>query len=748
MTAAENPVPRIADHIVRTRLSDLPAATVGRIKTFLLDTLGVGIAGTSGAGVGPLIELARTWGETPQATVWLTGERIPAQSAAIVNAYQIHCLEYDCVHEGAVLHPMATILSAVLAWAERESTAGRPLRGADLIPALAVGVDVSTMLGIVTAAPIRFFRPATAGGFGAVAAIARLSGFDRRQTMDALGAQYAQCSGTLQPHVEGSPMLGLQVGFNAAAAIRSADLARAGFRGPHDILTGPYGYFRLYEGDDQDIAAFLPSLGRDWQIDAMSHKPWPSGRLTHGVIDGLGQLMARHGFGATDIARIEARVPPLNFRLVGRPDIPAPEPNYAKLCLRFVAGRFLAAGQLDVPDFRGAALTDPETHRLAGLVDVVEDTANPDQNALDPQRVTVWLTSGAVHAIDLPHVFGHPAVPLGRPERGEVPPLRHLWPCRHGRPRRADRRRGPDRGPVRPGDPAAPDPDEDRMTGPIARPRRSLLFAPANRPALVPKALAAGADIVCLDLEDAVPPQDKDSARAAALPFLAAPGVPGPHPERALRINSPRTRDGLADLLALIAARPAAGTLFLPKVAHAFEVRLVDELLSEAGLPLSIAVLIESAEGLEHANAILGASPRVAWAMFGAVDFAAEYGIAVAPGPLLFARQRLVHAAVLTGVDLLDVPCLAFRDAAAVAAEATAARALGFGGKAALHPDNVAAVNAAFTPAPEEIARAERIVAAYRASPNGLAVLDGKLIEKPVVRAMTRILAVRDAIPS
>ncbi len=276
----------------------------------------------------------------------------------------------------------------------------------------------------------------------------------------------------------------------------------------------------------------------------------------------------------------------------------------------------------------------------------------------------------------------------------------------------------------------------------MIRPRRSLLFAPANRPAIHDKALKAGADIVCLDLEDAVPPGDKDAARSLAMPFLTdAAG-----PERVVRINSPRSREGLLDLLALVAAAPAAGTVFLPKVADPFEVRLVDEILAEAGLPLRLAVLIESAEGLEKAAAIMAASPRIDWAMFGAVDFAAEFGVPVAPEPLLYARQRLVHAARLAGIEILDVPCLSFRDAAAVRAESDAARGLGFTGKAVLHPDNVAVVNAAFTPAAEEIARAERILAAFQAAPNGLAVLDGKLVEKPVVRAAQRILATRDAL--
>jgi 2-methylcitrate dehydratase PrpD len=241
---------RVASHIANTRYPDLPALAVERTKTFLLDSLGVGIAGTSGSGIDTLKLVASGWGKGEDARVWLTGERMPAQSAAIINAYQIHCLEFDCVHEGAVLHPMATILSAVFAWAERARAHGKTINGRELIAALAIGVDVSTMLGAVTNAPLRFFRPATAGGFGAAAAIASLSGFGENAIKDALGGQYAQTSGTLQPHVEGSPMLGMQVGFNARAAIVATDLAAAGIRGPHDILTGQYGYLVLFEQND------------------------------------------------------------------------------------------------------------------------------------------------------------------------------------------------------------------------------------------------------------------------------------------------------------------------------------------------------------------------------------------------------------------------------------------------------------------------------------------------------------------
>ena len=272
-------------------------------------------------------------------------------------------------------------------------------------------------------------------------------------------------------------------------------------------------------------------------------------------------------------------------------------------------------------------------------------------------------------------------------------------------------------------------------------PRRSLLFAPANRPEVHAKALAANPDILCLDLEDAVPPSAKAEARAIAVAFLCAIGGP----ERVVRINCLRGLEGLRDLTAILEARPAAGVVFLPKVMEPGELRLAHDLITESAPGLKLAVLIETAEGLENAHAILRASDRIAFAMFGGVDLAADLGVAVAHEPLLYARSRLVHAAACAGVDLLDVPCLSFRDEAAIAAESRAAKALGFTGKAALHPAGLAAIHSAFDPTEAEVAKAQIIVDAYRASPNGLATVDGKLVEKPVVRAMERILALRQS---
>ena len=403
---------RLVAHVLGASLGDLGAGDIAKAKTFLLDTLGVGIAGSSGAAVAELLATVRGWGAGDEATVWVTGERVSAQAAAMVNAYQIHCLEYDCVHEGAVVHPMATVLSTMLAYAERRSARGTPVSGADFLMAMVLGVDIAAYLGMAATGPVRFFRPATAGGLGATAAIARLEGLDAAGMKSALGNMYGQTCGTLQPHAEGSPLLGLQIGFNARGALSALDLAVAGFRGPQDMIDGRYGYLPMFEAGQYDLDVIWRDLGRVWQMSELSHKPIPSGRLTHGVVDALMQVTERTGVTPDEIEAITGHVPPLVYRLVGRPDLPEPEANYAKLCLPYVAGAWMARGRVDVPEFRGREiLSDPEIHRHAAKV-VLHLDDNPDENALDPQRFEFRLAGGRTEVVEVPHMFGHPRAAL------------------------------------------------------------------------------------------------------------------------------------------------------------------------------------------------------------------------------------------------------------------------------------------------------------------------------------------------
>lgn len=274
------------------------------------------------------------------------------------------------------------------------------------------------------------------------------------------------------------------------------------------------------------------------------------------------------------------------------------------------------------------------------------------------------------------------------------------------------------------------------------RPRRSLLFVPGLRPDRFPKALAAGADVVCVDLEDAVALPRKAEARELTFPLFAAAAPP--QIETMIRINALSTVDGLKDLQALNECPHPPGAIMIPKTGSAQEIGLIDKLLQGSCAHIRFHVIIESAEGLANVHEIAAASPRIDSLLFGAVDISADLRAANTWETLYYARARIAHAAARFGRDLLDVPYLVLDDPAGLERAAAQARDLGFTGKAAIHPKQIPVINGVFSPAAAEIERARRIVAEFAKSPSGLVVIDGALIEKPVVRAMQRTLAIAE----
>lgn len=262
---------------------------------------------------------------------------------------------------------------------------------------------------------------------------------------------------------------------------------------------------------------------------------------------------------------------------------------------------------------------------------------------------------------------------------------------------------------------------------------------------MFPKALASGADIVCVELEDGIAPKDKQDARNRALELFQLPqaddGV-----ERIVRINSMRERFGIEDVHAILVSEMPPPALMMPKVRAPDEVVQLDNLLTEAGHATALHVIIETNEGLEAAYDIAHCSERIEALFFGGVDMAAELRCKNAWGPLLYARARVVHAAASAGLDVIDVPYLDLNDPEGMRVEAELARDMGFAGKGSVHPKQIAALNAVFTPTADQITRARRIITEFEAADTGLVVIDGKLIEKPVLREMHRILAIADRV--
>ncbi len=397
--------PTLAAHVADEWQSDFFAGAEAA-KVFILDALGTGLSGTRQAPVAALLQAARRWGDTPQARVFGQSEPLPADAAALINGYQIHNQEFDCVHERAVVHPMGVILAAVLACAERDGG----VSGRDLLAAVVLGVDVAVAIGIIPQAPLTFYRQGMAAAFGASAVLARLQGLDAAGIERAMGIAYSQLSGTMQPHAEGSPLLPLQMGFNARAALTAADLAAAGLPAPRGFLEGRYGYFNLMEAH-WDSANVPATIDKPYRVTELSHKPFPTGRATHAAVDGLAKLKQRFGFDSAQVKEILVEAPPLVLQLADRPPRPDMSANYARLCLPYVLATLLSTDAVLVEDFDAAALADRDRLSLAGRVRIRHD-GSADENALAPVRVTVNLTGGAAHSEQVAHILGHPDNPL------------------------------------------------------------------------------------------------------------------------------------------------------------------------------------------------------------------------------------------------------------------------------------------------------------------------------------------------
>lgn len=269
---------------------------------------------------------------------------------------------------------------------------------------------------------------------------------------------------------------------------------------------------------------------------------------------------------------------------------------------------------------------------------------------------------------------------------------------------------------------------------------RSLLFVPGNRPERFAKALAAGADAVCIDLEDAVPPEAKAAARETVMAWLA--GRPADGPAVGVRFNGLSTLDGFKDVAAYGDAAGTADFIMIPKAGSGTELRQLVEALGVRAVPLW--PIVESARGLERAFEIADA-PLVEGILFGGADYSADVGCTLDWDALAYARGRLAAAAAAGGTDggvqLMDVPYLDVQDEAGLAASTARTLAMGFTGRACIHPSQVGPVNAVYTPTEAEIERAKALIAALAEAQGKAALFNGKLVEKPVILAAQRTLA-------
>ena len=297
---------------------------------------------------------------------------------------------------------------------------------------------------------------------------------------------------------------------------------------------------------------------------------------------------------------------------------------------------------------------------------------------------------------------------------------------------------------------------------------RSMLFVPASRPDMIAKAAASAADAVCLDLEDAVAPDLKESSRQHVVDALVRLDFGGR--TRIVRVNGLDTMWTYRDVIEVVEGAGAhLDLLMLPKAGGAEDVAFVDRLLAQvearAGVPhrIGLEAQIETARGFAYAREIAAASPRLEALIFGMGDYAASMRMPLAtigaadgfdadvPGSRWTAALHgIVAAARAHGLRCMDGPLATFRDEAALVRACRQARALGFDGKQCIHPAQLATVNAAFSPSAEEVAHARRVVAAYEAAlaeGRGAVSLDGVMLDAVNIRMAQTTLRAAGALP-
>jgi (S)-citramalyl-CoA lyase len=263
---------------------------------------------------------------------------------------------------------------------------------------------------------------------------------------------------------------------------------------------------------------------------------------------------------------------------------------------------------------------------------------------------------------------------------------------------------------------------------------RSWLYTPGTQPHRFDRAAEAGADGLIIDLEDAVPARDKDRARANAVACLSDRARHGVL--RAVRINPPATRAGLRDLDALVGSGGTLDAIVIPKCESPAVVGLVATLFAEAGATPAVIGLVESATGVAGIAELVWAPALTAIAV-GAADLSADLGCTPAWESLAAARALIVLHASAARLPVVDSPFFDLADTPGLRAEAAAAAALGFRGKAAIHPDQIAAINRAFTPSSEEVAWAHAVLAV---ADDGVGLVDGVMVDEAVARRARQVL--------
>lgn len=397
-------------HIVATEYDHLPAEVITSTKRFILDTLGVAIAGSSAPGCPAVADMVQDWGGKEESTVIVYGGKVPSLNAALANSMMSRALDFCDTHDDCLLHANTSVLWPALAIAEMRGGIG----GKDLVAAVALGVDLMCRIALaVKDNPAGWSITTTAGAFGSTASAGKLLGLSQKQMVDAFGIVYSQAAGNVQCIIDGALSVRMQQAFAAKAGVLSALLAQRGITGAKNVLEGKFGFFSLYEGGRWQRKWLTEGLGEHYEGTNLSIKPYPCCRGNHGAIDATLSLVQTHGLRAEDIEEVIAYLPQGPCNTVGKPFQLRESPQVdVQFSIYYTLATAIVRGDVGVGDFAEEKIRDPYIHQVANKIRCLPHEGVEDPRALLPVTVEIKTKDGRKYTKRVDYAKGHPKNPM------------------------------------------------------------------------------------------------------------------------------------------------------------------------------------------------------------------------------------------------------------------------------------------------------------------------------------------------
>jgi len=425
-----DPIYLFAKNFIHINYDDLPREAVEVTKKEVLDLLGVALAGFTAPGVQELLEIITDWGGKKESSIILCRQKVPAPMAAQMNATMAHALDYDDVHDPAVMHPGVVMIPACMAVAERKGK----VSGKEFITAVALGVDMICRLALAAwpgydpSSPekkVKAFQServkqgwhltTLTGYFAATGAVGKMLGLDEERMVNAFGIAYHQCAGNLQGKIDGAQTKRMGPGFSTRAGIASALMAEKGMTGAKNCLEGKQGFYNMYFQGGYDAKTLTLDLGKHFEGVNVSIKPYPCCRGLHNYIDATLALVTEENIRPEDIKEItlfsdeggyQSLCTPLEVKVKPRTQVDT------QFSIPWGVATAIAKRCAKIEHFTEAAIKSPDILEIASKITVELDHSLDRTDRIPPGKLKIITKSGQAYSKQVDDPLGSPERPM------------------------------------------------------------------------------------------------------------------------------------------------------------------------------------------------------------------------------------------------------------------------------------------------------------------------------------------------